>query len=291
MSNPYLNYRTFDELLADVAVDLPTFHMEGMLDPGQLIKIAVNVNYDLGLRINQEKENIIQIDRKKAKLPDDFHVLNFATICGSYRVEEPILHGTHNEDVIVPFLSPDSDDGSFDRCGDPCRNHNPNNVRPCLTRCGQQMYVKQTFKHETRFYEISLPLRIEQNKRVARQHFRDYCEFTAKIRNGYLLTDLEHGNIYISYLGNMEDDDGNLMVPDHPGLNDYYEYALKERVLENMALDGENVGQKLQLIEPKLRAARNKALNVVNTPDFADMKAVWEMNRKAMLHRYYNIFI
>jgi hypothetical protein len=88
----------------------------------------------------------------------------------------------------------------------------------------------------------------------------------------------------------MEDDEGNLLVLDHPVVNEYYEYALKERILENLFLNGENTSQKLQLIQGKLRPARTNALSFINTPDFGELKRVWEKNRKAMYAKYYNMF-
>ena len=96
--------------------------------------------------------------------------------------------------------------------------------------------------------------------------------------------------MFISYQGALEDEEGNLLVLDHPMINEYYEYAIKQRLLENLYINGEDVAQKLQLIEQKLRAARNYALTIVNTPDFAEMKKNWELNRKAMYQRYYNMF-
>jgi hypothetical protein len=48
--------------------------------------------------------------------------------------------------------------------------------------------------------------------------------------------------------------------------------------------------QKMQLIEQRLRAARNNALTIVNTPNFSEMKKLWETNRKAQYGRYYNMF-
>ena len=55
-------------------------------------------------------------------------------------------------------------------------------------------------------------------------------------------------------------------------------------------MNGEDVVAKLQLIEQRLRAARNNALSVVNTPDFAEMYKTWELNRKAMYGKYYDMF-
>jgi hypothetical protein len=79
-------------------------------------------------------------------------------------------------------------------------------------------------------------------------------------------------------------------VVDHPMINEYYEYAIKQRLLENLFINGEDVQAKMQLIEQRLRGARNNALSIVNTPDFAEMKKLWELNRKGMYHKYYNMF-
>jgi hypothetical protein len=89
----------------------------------------------------------------------------------------------------------------------------------------------------------------------------------------------------------MEDDDGNLLVLDHPYCNEYYEYAIKQRIFENLLMSGEtNIATHLQLMSTQLRAARNNALGFINTPDFGEMKRTWEMNRKAQYSNYYDMF-
>ena len=89
----------------------------------------------------------------------------------------------------------------------------------------------------------------------------------------------------------MENSDGDLLVLDHPYCNEYYEYALKQRILENMIFQGENVSQQLGLIETRLRASRNNALTFVNTPNFKEMQKIWTVNRRAQYHNYYNMFL
>lgn len=88
----------------------------------------------------------------------------------------------------------------------------------------------------------------------------------------------------------MEDEDGNLLVPDHDLINEYYEYAFKSRILENLYMNGEDVAQRMQLVEQRLKGARNNALSVVNTPNFRELKEITNANRKAMYARYYNMF-
>ena len=88
----------------------------------------------------------------------------------------------------------------------------------------------------------------------------------------------------------MVNDNGELLVVDHPMINEYYEYSVKKRILENLLMDGQNVVNQLQLVSGELRAARNNALSIVNTPNFSEMQKVWAMNRKAMYSKYYDMF-
>jgi hypothetical protein len=280
MSSPYLKYRTFEQLLSDVSVDFPTIHQEGMIEPAQLVKVAQRVNYDLGLRIHQEKCAVVEVERKRGRLPDDFNVLNFAMMCTRFTVEEPVISGTHTEEVMLCPLPEDVD---------PCDCH----PKPCLTQCGQHMVLKQTFQSKVRVYDHFAPIRFKDGREVMpgcpNLHHGNVHE--ASIRNGWLYTNFDCGTVYINYMGSMEDADGHLLVPDHPFLNEYYEYAVKQRVLENMLFEGEPVSDKMGLVEQRLRAARNNALSVVNTPDFKEYKAIFEANRKYMIDKYYRIFL
>ena len=106
-----------------------------------------------------------------------------------------------------------------------------------------------------------------------------------------MLTTFTTAKIYLSYQGALENNDGDLLVLDHPYCNEYYEYAIKERILENMLFAGENVSQQLGLIQAKLKASRNIALGFVNTPDFEDFRKIWEVNRRAQYNNYYDMFM
>ncbi|MCK5762491.1 MAG: hypothetical protein KAH05_00065, partial [Clostridiales bacterium] len=77
-----IKYRTFDELLDAVAIDIPTHDLEGVIEPAQLIKIAAKVSYQLGLKVNPSRSKMITLEKGKARLPADFDVLNFALLCG-----------------------------------------------------------------------------------------------------------------------------------------------------------------------------------------------------------------
>ena len=312
--NYTLKYRTFDQLLDDVRVDLRNFSLEGKIDPQVLIKIALKCNYDLGLRINMIKEKVLCIEHGKARLPDDFFVMNFALFCGSFTTATILPQGTWIEEVPVSSLIPTYRDPiepnpCTDALPEPCcPTQMPNTTTPvCLTRCGTGFQLVQKINTQVRTFNRMHPIRFRNSKDVHCEcpNLQWMCPDEAYLRDGFVFLGtrqeinnngnntnnrLTDGNLFINYEGGLEDDDGNILVPDHPMLNEYYEYALKKKILETMIMDGDNVVQQMQMIIPELRAARNNALTITNTPNFSEMQHTWAMNRKAQYARYYQMF-
>jgi len=280
-------YRTFDSLMEDVSIDFSTYALDGMIDPAQLIKVATRVNYDLGIRIHRTKQVVLDIEHNKARLPHDFAYLNYAFICGEYNVEVSMPSGTHIEDVAVDYVADPgfTDSCSDGKCNDVC----------VIQNCPDGEEYKLIHKvapSQYRSYTAFSPLRITNVNDATCDcpNINVKSEMIGEIKDGFLKTNFKTGKVYINYQGAMEDNDGNLLVLDHPYCNEYYEYALKQRILENMMFAGEPVGNQMGLIEGRLRAARNNALSFVNTPDFAELKKMWLVNRKAQYHNYYNMF-
>lgn len=283
-------YRTFDQLLEDVSVDFRTYALEGMIEPQQLIKVAVRVNYDLGLKIQRTKNAVIDIENGKGKLPSDFYVLNYGSLCGTYTINTTQPSGTNTEAVdkttykVEPGYSGPCGDAT---CKDVCVIESS-----CDNRKGNELMLVQKVNSNTyRLFNYMIPINIRDRQGESCNECPIYKGAEdVEIKDGFLLTHFKSGKIYINYQGTMEDENGELLVLDHPYCNEYYEYAVKQRILENMMFAGENVVNQLGMIEQRLRAARNNALSFVNTPDFAQMKRLWEKNRKAQYHNYYNMF-
>lgn len=319
MYNYTLKYRTFDELLDDVQVDFQNLSLQNMIEPQQLIKVAKRVTYDLGLRINMFKEALLEVERNRVKLPDDFYVLNYALICDELTIHEPVSQGTDIQEVkIIPpyYQTPATISSCTDgvvncqSCGIPCNTctcqTNPANcpdlpgdqsycIKPKLQlNCKGETYeLVQIVKTQQRVYKRLWPITILNNPQTIDCDCPNLYIKTpqqAWIKDNYLYTNFESGKVYIAYQGQLEDDNGNLLVPDHAEINEYYEYAIKQRILENLLMNDENVTAKLNLVEQRLRQARNYAKMIVNTPNFSEMKQLWEANRKAQYAKYYEPF-
>lgn len=316
--NYSLKYRRFDQLLDDIQVDFQNYSLESMIEPQQLIKVAKRVNYDLGLRINKTKEVLLEVCKGNVKLPNDFYTLNYALVCDEVTVSQGIPQGTWIEER--PFVTPYQETPVYiDPCCPPVVNCNQCNPNACTCTCTTEVpacqlpiinsctkprielnckgnsyeLVQIVNPGITRTYKRTFPIKISANP----QSIECECpnlyvksEHSAWIRDGYLYTTLRDAVIYISYQGQLEDEEGNLLIPDHDMLNEYYEYAVKHRILENLLMNDEPVGPKLQIVEARLRAARNNARSMVSMPNFSEMKAVFEMNRKAQYSRYFDMF-
>ncbi len=284
--NTELKYKTFDELLSEVGTDFVMYNNENLIEPAQLIKVAQRVNYDLGLKIYGTKETTLDLCHGKVKLPDDFYVMNYVNICSKLIHRYPAMSGRHTENVIIGSAT----SSGCPRCSKSVQECSCLATYTVECQNGEQVFVQVVEKKafETKVYDLIGRVAIATD--TGKKDALTDSNITVYIKNGFLYANISEGTLHISYQGNLEDDQGNLLVLDHPMINEYYEYALKQRILENLFISGEDVTQKLQLIEQRYRAARNNALTIVNTPDFAEMYQLWKMNRKAMYHRYYNMF-
>lgn len=316
MGHTAINYRTFDQLMNDLLVDLRIIDEEGLIEPSQLIKVAQRVNYDLGLRIHQTKEIILDINNSVAKLPEDFYILNFALVTGHYKCITPITWaGRTTENVpiscsgdtccLTPLTydtnrlnsnrtyCPDDSCGILDNtCG---ADVDPWSQRKCYSMCGTDNCVKviEHRGHEVREYSWFEKLYIKP------QAYLDPGSMNAKfvgcasaeIKNGYLYCSKPEGKLYISYQGNLEDENGNLLVLSHPEIDFYYLAALTEYIFKILWYsNNEEVKGKYDQAKQETREARVRALSIVNTPDFQEMQKMFELNRLAQWKKYYQTF-
>lgn len=268
MPHQSIEYRTFDELLSDVKNDLRMLNAENFIDSSQLIKVAMKINKELGFRIQKTKETVIEINNHKAKLPDEFLSLNYAILCGDYS-RETRLPSTVRE----------------------CAS-NENIVCDCTGTINETCTLIQTTLHHVTVFKEFYKIYIKPSKYVDRECLNtaigsDYT-YSGEVRDGWLYTNVDSGNAYLCYQSQMVDDEGNLIVPNHPILNQYYESALKTRILENMMFSNEDVINKLKYMQEMERVHRIEATGLANMPDYHEMLSLRKTNRKAMYNRYYS---
>lgn len=391
-----LKFRTLDELLNEVKTDLVAYEQESSIQTSELIKIAQLCNYDLGLRIHQTKEAIIDVSHGRAKLPADFQIMNFALACYNYtvtwnRVGYPTGYGQEVVTSAQPLAAtrttcpcwtvvslgaqtivtncdgtsesvyfPPNDDSTARTvtiCAQTIASH-PNLtltegsgcywdalngysctyptvsgctcdtpvVDECLAidpdpwdqsrtrvQCNGDTATLKIIEQSggwTRAYTDMEYVQFVPSRHASAfcnvQLFPD-CRLQAQIKNGFVYlgeancdniyggygygdgTTTRTHRMYINYQGILEDDDGNLMVLDHPMINMYYEAAIKTRILENIYFNtGEERARTLwKEMKEEYKQWRQKALAISNTPEVYEMRQTYQLMRKEQEYKYF----
>jgi len=274
-------YKTFESLMADIEDDLTSFSNETYVYSDKYIKIVQTCNSKLSTKINPIKEDVITVTNKKGKLPKDFKVLEQVYACAPTTIIQSTLN--FNKEVCPAY--------TFSEVRNCC-----NNI--AYIEDPRKLFSFVVYKQEikslvnvTRLFPVSIinslkfcsancPTRATTNIQI--QIERQGDDF-------YILSDYD-GEFYISYVSEMVDDEGNLLILDHPLVIPYYEYAIKERIFEDVWLnDLLQVQNKLSYLKESLRTAQMDALRFVRTSDFAELKQVYFDNRKRFKMKYNDI--
>lgn len=379
-----LQYRTFDDVLNEVRIDLYSFTQDGSIQPAQLIKVIQRVNKELGLKIHQTKETILDVCDGGAKLPADFEIVNFGMVCHHWKehvcgpgyptgygltestvfpdptlttcpcweltvsgaaVQVPVTHCDGTTERIALYPNEDLSAKTYNMClmdvetaqaaggtlvatagsgcyydysttsytctkpatcpvcsikGDTCTGINPDpwHRSRCYTVCDKQLDCVKVIsdagssylREYTDFEPLALKPGVYASAFNTEQQFRQH-RYTGEIINGFIRVKKTCSKIYLNYQGILEDSDGNLLVLDHPIINEYYEYALKKRIVENLYLNGDpNLERRYQLISLEYNKARANALSIANTPEVSEMQKAYSIYRRSMEYKYFNPF-
>ena len=288
MDSKYLiKYSTFDDLLNEVRDDFEQLEAEGYIDSSKLIRVVKTINKKLGLKLHKDKQQIITVSNYKAKLPNDFYKLNFGLLCFSYKTIESKIEGRYTEEFWIQMGCenvPDSRSLTIsDKFLDIADVYFGDNGHPYT--------ILERKRNEIREYTHTSLCKI---KATGSSYLSDSCISGSKdeitIQDDYIYTNFEEGELFISYIADLIDEDNNLLILDHPMVNEYYEYAVKRRILENMMLDGnEEVMNKLNFIEQRYREAKKTAHRLVDTPEFNELEEIWRLNRRNYHNKYYRL--
>ncbi len=277
-----ISYITFDQLMASVESDLPSYADNGMINRGTCIKIVRKVNESIGLKINQERETLVTIKNYKADVPDDFMSLQLALTCGE--VQEYTLTGAilgthteeHNEERVLTCANRDT---------------------ACLNSSGGIFWVTQHFKERTIKHTTLAPVSVS-NKSL--KMCASGCLNYRFPKNGYeididenqIVANFREGKLYMNYLSDMVDEEGNIIVLDHPMVTPYYEYAIKKHLFENYLLNSQaDVSQAWRLLKEELKEAKFEAINFVNTIEYTEIQDTFEANRRRFYNKYHRMFL
>lgn len=345
--NYTLQFKTFEEFVNEIRQDMPRYDYAGIVDPSQIIRQVLYCYRDLGIRIYNVKQAVLELKENRVKLPETFHSINFAILCYGRQVLDIPIQGIQlwadvdrpEEDKLygmVPKYKPYPDPSAsckpepvvnktINCCGNveveqsftlengscfikPETDQNGCPVVPikydfkvCVDKKGTIYQVVKgniyNFKHKI---HLKMSTRCFDDSILACEGCQPNYEtpYTYCISNSFMTIHLPKNTIiydpyvYINYVSLPCDENGNLLIPAEPVINEYFLYTVKERILENVFINGmdTSVQAKLQYTTQKKIEARYKAKHFVNRPNMKELQNAWRINREAMLRKYIQAF-
>lgn len=275
-----VNSKTFElrpiaELIAIVKNDFRKMDDEGLIDEGTLVKTVMYCNDKLGISLREVKQVCIPVVDYKAKLPLNFDKLYFVT---GLLATNTIVH-----DQGSPF------DNNFDRD----IVYNAELDKESLGNVENYRVVIQRASNVTvHSYGNWVTLRLDTDSgrycHNACPNMKKPGKYEVSIDGEYIRTPFRSGELYLMYIGTMQDEYGNILFPFHPLITPYYEWALKEKVIMDAIFnsDGSNYGELLKLAQLERVKAWLDAFDITTSKGYGEYV---DMQKKKELG-WYNIY-
>lgn len=298
------DYIKLSQVMASVRSDLELYDDANMIDEDKCIKIVMQCNEKLGQKVYKSKSCKINVENYRGDIPSDLwkieNIFALSTEHTGYTHSEGggVIGATQitYTDYVPPKIL--SKDVSNINCGTEvscCRQS------PCSTGCGGNCTSKITYLTEeqkqyieynhTRLIPLSLSTSTS-DKCVNYSPCSKYKgDFSVNIDDEEFEFSFETGTVYISYLGNMVDEDGEVIIPFHPMLNQYYEFAIKEKILQDIYLNTRaDVLQRLQYVSAEKSKHYYDAYVYANTSKAGQYDKMRKNREMEFYNRWYRMF-
>lgn len=301
-------YIKLSQVMASVRSDLQVFDDANMIDEDKCIKIVMQCNEKLGQRIYKSKSCKIDVNNYRGERPSDlWKIENIFALSTNHHTGFLYSEGggvigatqiTYTDYVPPKILSKDVSTLTT-KCATQlscCAE------APCSTGCGGRCTGKLTYltQEEKQYIEYNggnklIPLTLATsvlNDCVNYSPCSRYKgEYSVNMDDDEFEFTFEKGTVYISYLGNMVDEDGEVLIPFHPMLNQYYEFALKEKILQDIYLNTQaDVIQRLQYVSAEKSKHYYDAYQYIQTAKAGQYDKMRKQREMNYYNKWYSMF-
>jgi len=270
--------RPISELIAIVRRDFRKLDDEGMIDEGRLIKVIMACNDRLGIPIRQINQKCLQVVDFKAKLPLNFEKLYYvgavkATNTMTMEGRNP-FDNSFDRDVIYEAELDRGSFGNTDSYSVTILRNTQTTVHNINTLVGLDVSPQSHV-----YCHASCP-----NMRIK-------GKYTVTIEDDHINTPFRSGELYIMYLGTMEDEEGNLLFPFHPLITPYYEWSIKEKVLQDVIFNSDgNYGDLFKLAQSERVKAWLDAYNITTEKGYGEYVDAQRKRELGWYNQYFKFF-
>lgn len=286
MSLPW-KFIKLSELMSSVKSDLSLYDDSGLIDDDRVIKVIAECNEKLGQRIYKSRECKLTVENYRAHIPQDLFKIENLLATQIINIENFSTNAIQARQLEFTHVKPEDTTKiiTYGKMG-------------CVDSCNECYWVEDRRPCPTTdklVFERLIPLELSTslyNKCTEYSPCARYDkQYKIDIDNDEFKLSFEEGELYLCYLGNLTSEEGEIEIPFHPKLNPYYEYAVKEKILEDMYLNSEaDILQKLQYVSLKKREAYAIAWDFANTREVNEWSKIQKKIQTEYYNRWYKIF-
>lgn len=283
---------TYSQMMASVMDDISVYTDGSLVDESRVIKVIQRCNAVLGVNIHKQKVRLLTVKDYSTTLPLDLHKVEWAFSSHLHQLntgfvtieDERELRDTQVKTVFAHlnlenlWYPVDTPSGKYmyNECIDQCRDYR-------LAPYTNNAYTIKSLQ-PLRYVDRDNSLLTEYSPR-----FRSTDTYFIDREEGIITTSFQEGYILMSYVATLIDEDtGELLIPNEPKLYGYYEYSAKAKVLEDIFMNSEaDVEKKLMYAKKEANSFFLEAADFVATAKGSQ----WRELNKTAHQRFYNRWV
>jgi len=274
-------YIDASEVFNRVSSSLKSYFDSDLVIIDEYYKVIDHCNATLGFKINPTKEAMLTIESGSAVLPDDFLLLDLALVVDTQKV---IHHFPQIKTETLTGVCPTAEELSI--VDNPCCSFK--------LKCGKKPTLVCELEDVSMEFCETYIIRLTERKYCASDCLNIYSDskYYMEIRNGQIWTDcIDEGKLYILYTASLNNRDNIPQCLDNPIILEYYEQALKYRILSDLYINKRlEIAQALQLVEKDFIKAKNAAITLATTPEFSTLMSINNTLKRDFRKRYHYLY-
>lgn len=275
-----LKYITLSKIIASVKNDFSAYENQGFIDESRIIKTIALCNEKLGIRIRDKKECFLPVRNFHAELPADFGKVAFTCAIETNSFGISNYRDPFNNTVTLDMREEARCQASLNVLTQGCQNDCPLQV---IKRCGTDLVTT---------YTNLIPLSLTK----ASDNYKDpFCfnkkgKYAIDINEETIDLPFREGELYFMYFTNLQNENGELMVPFHPLISNWYEWCIKEKILQDMLFNSDgDIVNKLKYASSEKAKYWLDALSFVSDPFYKELQQIQHRKELAFYDQYYNL--
>lgn len=278
VNNKTFELRPVSELFAIVKNDLKKLDDEGLIDDGTLIKTVMYCNDRLGIYVREVKEVCIPVVEYKAKLPLNFEKLYFAS---ALQATNTVIHSQQN-----PFSNNFDRDIIYEAELDRGTLGNVDSYSVTVKR-----ESNTTIHHYGNWVTLSVDKTSGVYCHSGCPNMKNLGKYQISIDGDTINTPFRSGELYLMYIGTMEDEYGNILFPFHPMITPYYEWSLKEKIMLDALFNSDgNYGELLKLAQLEKAKAWLDAFGITSDKTYGEYVDSQRKKELGWWNQYFKYF-